>query len=111
MMAVLGITMPDFVSDILGTGFMRFESPTGISGLAKTDDTRLDILAVDATTPGFGQFREFIKQCKSEYESIYIWEVWSPIMHSALERYGFHQIKEFQIDADVEGWRWTKERE
>ena len=110
-MTVLGNTTPDFVSKILGTGYLRFQSPTGINGLAKEEGSHLHILAVDATQEGKGQFRAFIKRCKHEYKSVSVWEVWNPVIEKALERYGFHRVKEFQIDAEVEGWRWkTKSR-
>ena len=99
-MGVLGITKPDLVSELLGTGFRRFYSSTGINGLAKMiGEDRLDILAVDATNPGTGQFRVFIEQAKKEFATIYLWEVWNPILAETLQRYGFQACT--QVDKDT----------
>lgn len=107
-MSVLGDTIPDIISAILGTGYLRFQSPMGMNGLAKEEGIHLHILAVDASEKGKGQFREFIQQCKNEYEVISLWEVWNPIVETALQRYGFQRVEEFRIDAVVKGWRWEK---
>lgn len=107
-MSVLGVTSPYWASELLGTDYDLFESPTGIRGLAKENGDRLDILAVDTTEEGKGQFRNFIIQCKKEYQEIYVWEVWNLIVEQALERYGFEYVKEFQIDKEVEGLMWKR---
>ncbi len=105
-MSVLGITMPDPAGQLLNTGYDRFESETGIHGLAKSEENRLDILAVVAMEEGTGQFREFIKQCKAEYTTVCIWEVWNPQLQEVLPRYGFQRTTEFQVDEVTHGWRW-----
>jgi len=99
-MSVLGITKPDVISELLGTGFHRFYSLTGINGLAKMiSEDRLDILAVDATNPGTGQFRAFIEQAKREFATIYLWEVWNPILAEILQRYDFQTCT--QVDKNT----------
>jgi len=88
-MNVLGETHVDIISQLLNTGYERFSSPTGINGLAQIIDGGLDILAVDAGHPGTGQFREFIHQCKIEFDQVVIWEVWNEMLPEVLQRYGF----------------------
>jgi hypothetical protein len=88
-MSILGVLSPDPFSLLLGTGYERFESPTGLQGLARTSGKRLDLLAVNATEPGRGQFRAFIGQAKHEFETICVWEVWNPLLDLVLQRYGF----------------------
>ncbi len=109
-MSVLGVTSPHWASKMLGTDYDLFESPTGMRGLAKEDGNRLDILAVDATDEGKGQFRNFIVQCKKEFQEIYVWEVWNDVVANALERYGFRRVTEFRIDAHVDGWKWEQHK-
>lgn len=109
---VLGPVEPDPIGLILGTGYMRFEAPCGVDGLAKTDAIeggRIDILAVHARTPGKGQFREFIQQCKQHYGTICVWEDWNPAIGPALQRYGFTPETEIQGNGEaVNGWRWDR---
>lgn len=98
---------PDPVGVILETGYQRFDSATGISGLAKANGTRLDVLAVSTHSQGNGQFREFIKRCKERYRTICVWFDENPIVHGALERYGFTPETEIQPDGEsVTGMRW-----
>ncbi len=111
-MNVLGETYPDPISRLLGTKLFRFRSPTGLNGLAKTvGDDRLDLVAVDASIPGIGQFRTFIKRAKQEYAIICIWEVWNPMLEEVLPRYGFQP--HMGIDKDtgepLNGYRWMKD--
>lgn len=105
-MGVLGSTHPDPIGRMLGHDFDRFYSPTGINGLAKEDGDRVDILAVDATKPGTGQFRAFIDQCKLEYETIVILEVWNDWLIEVLRRYGFHFCLTVQNGEHVIGWKY-----
>lgn len=72
---VLGKMMPDPISAMLHTDFMRFESKYGIQGLATINGGRLVLLAINATAPGSGQFRKFISVCKENFDTIEIWEV------------------------------------
>lgn len=98
---------PDPVGQILGTGYFRFDSVAGISGLAKSNGVRLDILAVVAVREGHGQFRCFIKLCKAAYQTICVWHDDNPVVHEALERYGFTPEVELQSDGEmVTGMRW-----
>ena len=90
---VIGPIRSDIIGEWLGTGFGQFQSPVGVEGLAKANGKALEILAVTATEPGTGQFREFIKQAKESYDSIRIWSVVNDQLGLALKRYGF-----------VEGW-------
>ncbi len=107
-MSVLGTTYPDPFGAILNTGFERFNSPTGINGLVRVEGGQLEILAVDATKPGTGQFRKFMKQCKQEYEAIIVWEVWNKGLEQVLVRYGFtpHAGIEPLTQEPLTGMRW-----
>lgn len=107
MHPLLGSTSPHYISQALGTGFEQFHSPTGISGLAKENKGRLEILAVDADNPGHGQFRAFIAQMKQAYLVIVVWFVGNPDLESALERYGFKRHSETDNQGEfLEGWKW-----
>lgn len=106
MTPVLGQLIADPVSDILGTGFNRFASASGIDGLAKVEGTRLDILALVSNNPATGQFREFIRQCKESYTTIVIWEVMNLTLEAALKRYGFKAGVDSEI---LPVWIWEKE--
>lgn len=104
---VLGILDDDPIALVLGTGYMRFSSPSGIDGLAKRDGTRLDILAVIATKPGTGQFRKFISRCKVRFETVCVWHDFNPQIGEALARYGFHPETDIAADGEtLTGWRW-----
>lgn len=104
--SILGARSPDWAADVLGTGYNRFESPLGVKGLAKDDAVRLDLLAVESTTPGTGQFKRFIKAAKQEYQIIWIWLDWNPILGPILERYGFRRYSEQWNDEELIGLRW-----
>ncbi len=107
-MSVLGTMKPDWIGALLGTSYQRFSSPTGMNGLAKVSKDRIDILAVDAMIPGTGQFRTFIDQCKQEFETVCIWEVWNPWLHEVLQRYGFRAVEEKDPDTgeELKGYRY-----
>lgn len=109
---VLGLTNPDPVGELLGTGYLRFQSPTGIDGLAKENGDRLDLLAINALIPGIGQFRRFIRRCKREYETICIWEVWNSWLPEVLQQYGFraHSEKDRDTGERLEGYRYDAGR-
>ena len=111
-MRVLGQTESHWASAMLGTGYEQFHSPTGINGLAKVNGDRVDILALDARDPGTGQFRIFMDQCKREFETIYIWEVWNPTLRHVLARYGFLPVTEKDLDTEEElkGYRYVSGR-
>lgn len=95
---VLGPLLPDLTSMILGTGYSRFESATGVRGLAKVHGCRLDLLVVDACQPGTGQFRAFVDTAKREFETIYLWEVWNATLGLILQRYGFRACREADLE-------------
>lgn len=104
---ILGVIEPDPWAQILGTGYMRYQSPTGIKGLAKWNGDKLNLLVVHTETPNNGQFHDFISKAKLEWQTICVWECWNPIVGQALERYGFQQETEINGDGEVmEGWRW-----
>lgn len=106
---VLGRVEPDPIGQLLKSGFDRFTSPTGIEGLAKFSDDRLDLLALLAPHPGQGAFRALIVRAKSEYKTICVWEIWSPWLTGVLERYGFKPTTEFADGGwKHEGMRWDK---
>lgn len=107
MKPIIGQNYPDPIGQLLGTGYMRFQSPTGICGLAKDDGERLDILAVDTLTPGKGQFRHFINEAKKQYSTICIWEIWNPWLEPVLLRYGFTPATEIAITGEtLSGVKW-----
>lgn len=109
---VLGPLLPDPASTILGTGYSRFESPSGLRGLAKVHGRRLDLLVVDASRPGTGQFRAFIDAAKREFDMIYLWEVWNPALDLILQRYGFRACREADLDTGeiLDGYRYDAGR-
>lgn len=107
------ITMsPDPVAKMLGTGYSRFVSQSGIDGLCKIDGDTLCILAVHATKPNSGQFRDFVSKSKAQFPTIKIYEVWNPDLESALDRYGFRKLRERVFCAGesemVDCYRWDK---
>lgn len=106
---LMGQFEPDPVGEMLGTWYMKFQSPTGIGGLAKWSDERLDLLAVHASFKGKGQFREFIRIAKHRFKTICVWEDMNPIMGPMLRRYGFSPETEIQGWGEaVSGWRWDR---
>lgn len=109
-MSTLGELSPDPAGNALGTGYQRFCSNFGIDGLARTfSKDKLELLAVVSTDEGRGNFRRFIESCKGEYQRIYIWEIFNPVLHGVLKRYGFAPTKMYEQDREwVEGWRWEK---
>lgn len=104
---------PDPIGQMLGnTGFNRFESVTGMCGLAKERGDTLEVLAVSATHKGRGEFREFIKLAQQHYQTVCVWFDENPLVGQALQRYGFNP--ERTIDGRGEpliGWRWDKKLE
>lgn len=89
------------------TGFLRFESEVGVHGLAQVRDRELHLLAVAAVTPGIGQFRCFIGQCKLKYSFIRLWAVMDMELRHTLIRYGFkkgHDADKFGEMQEV--WDW-----
>lgn len=96
---------PDGVGVLLGTGFNRFTTAGGIDGLGKITGKRLDLLAIVALDPGTGQFRRFIAEAKTHFDTIAILHDWNPLMPEILKRYGFRPIVCEQHD----GWIWHAE--
>jgi hypothetical protein len=80
---------PDPLGSALGTNYNRFSSTTGIDGLAKIIGNEFRILALHTFTPGQGNFREFIKRCKEEFDSILVEAIMEPELVPTLTRYGF----------------------
>lgn len=106
---LLGVVEPDPTGQMLGTGYVRFQSPNGLGGLAKWTDERLDLLAVHAFVKGRGQFRDFIAAAKLQWQTVCVWHELNPIVGAALARYGFSRETEIQGNGEVmTGWRWDK---
>jgi len=107
---VLGKNEPDFVGQVLGTGYLSFESSVGMDGLAKeVDDGKgLDILALVARHEGQGSLRKFIALAKEHYDKIYIWSVWNRFLPAVLVRYGFMPFVRFEDGHKIDGYRWCK---
>jgi hypothetical protein len=92
---------------ILRTGYNQFETAIGISGLAKTVDGELHVLAVVAESPGSGQFRRFVVEAKKRFPSIYFWEDWNPAVAPMLIRYDFVPCDSIESDGErLSGWKW-----
>lgn len=69
----------------------------------------IEVLAVHAKKPGKGQFREFIRRLKGDYQIICIWHVENPLLDQVLPRYGF--APEVMVDERSEvltGYRWDR---
>ena len=99
---------PDPIGELLGTGYSRFQHASGMAGLAKVTGDRLDILAVNATQEGQGQFREFIAAAKKTFRVVAVWEDWNPILAPALERYGFKPAQCVEAWGETNnGWEWN----
>lgn len=99
----------DPVGEILGTGFCRFVSPTGVEGLAKSEGDRLDVLAVFCRTPGRGCFREFMRRARARFVTVCVWEDWNPVVGDALVRWGFRRVQQVEPDGEIiTGWRWDR---
>lgn len=104
---ILGDIRPDPCGIMLSTGYQRFRSPSGIQGLAKWSDDRLDILVVYTDVRGAGRFRDFIAAAKRERRTVCVWDVWNPVVVGSLMRYGFTRETDIQGDGEVvEGFRW-----
>jgi len=108
MSAVLGITTPDPIAVKLDFILSRFHSPAGTMGLAKEQGDRLDILEVESETPGTGQFKAFIAGRKAQYSTVCVWLDWNPEIGKRLSKWGFRRVTEWQMEENVEGWRWDE---
>lgn len=98
---------PDPIGEILGTGYSRFTHASGMAGLAKVTGDRLDILAVNTTQEGQGQFRQFITAAKNTFRAVAVWADWNPILAPALERYGFKPAQCVEAWGETNnGWEW-----
>lgn len=111
--AIFTSMRPDAVATVLKTGYQRYESKQGISGLCRIKGFHLDLLFVSASKPGTGQFRRFIAACKTKYDSITVWEIWNKELPAILTRYGFKPTGEVPEDEEpdarmIEGYRWER---
>ena len=104
---VLGVITIDPIGLVLNTGFNKFSSCVGVDGLAKWDETTLELLSVVANQPGTGQFRQFMDQCRSFFQTIIVWEVWNDALAKALIRYGFSPHNSFRDEEILNGYKWT----
>jgi hypothetical protein len=101
---------PDQRRLILNTGYDWFETLHGVRGLACVSGDRLDILSVEASVPGCGQFRRFIASAKEAFSTIAVWEDWNPLIGEILERYGFKRARSLYSDGSAsDGWKWTRD--
>lgn len=102
---------PDVGGRFLGVPdeYQRFVARNGLMGLAKVHGARLDLLAVFNPTGTSGVFRAFIDQAKLEFSTICVWEIFNPILHDALLRYGFTSEIEIAFDGvPLHGLRWDR---
>ena len=90
-------------------GYHRFTTKSGVGGLAKWTQDRLDILAIHSDIEGKGYVRDFFRFCQGQFKTIGIWCIWNSNLASALKRYGFEEEVEVQGDGEIlEGMRWDK---
>lgn len=114
-MKTLGQLSPDPVAVVLGTGFKRFESPTGAVGLVRVTGRAVDLLAIDTAQHGCGMFRRFVGQLKTEADQITFLVILNPDkIGRILTRYGFEAVDIMETHPDgvewVKGMRWQKEK-
>jgi len=103
--------IPDPLSELLKTGYRRFETRIGIQGLARMDNERgLDILAVVSSRPGEGKFRQFIATAQQSFDRVAVWVDFNPLVGKALRRYGFVRAQCTEPDGEVcQGWQWRRQ--
>lgn len=106
MMTLISEWAPDPIGVSLGTGFMRFKSPFGITGLARVRNGQLDLLMLIAENPGRGHLRHFIERAKLEYSAIAVLDIWHGWLRKVLERYGFTPYLLIEDDEEVKGMIW-----
>jgi len=103
----------DPASQLLGTGYSRFNWQGRITGLCKITGSEIQILAVVATNPGKGDFRKFVEEAKKEYRCIKIWHVGNSFLRAALTGYGFRPcVEQFCFGGQwesSEGFRWDRD--
>lgn len=104
--SVLGPLHDDPIGKLIGSPFMRFESPLGIHGLAVVTDSRLDLLAVLAVKRG--SWGKFIEQAQREFSTICLLEVMNGAFGERLKMAGFEEFTEFHVRTKemVTGLRW-----
>lgn len=94
-------------------GYMHFKTRVGVEGLGRIVDDGLELLAVNATKPGTGQFRQFIVLAKERFPSVTLWSIMNDEMMPILARYGFSPCigPDTALDGSrstTEGMRWRK---
>ena len=109
MTDLLGAISRDPIGEALGSEYKRFVSKNGMSGLVKVDGDRVDFLAISSVKQGHGLFRKFIADAKNQYQTIAVWEIWNPLVGSALKRYGFYLICDWEDGHTIYGMRWDSE--
>lgn len=102
---------PDPNSISLGTTFSLFDSPVGLSGLARATDTRVDVLAVFSTETKRGKFRRFLNLLLDRFETVCVLSVFNPAIKDYLLRQGFMPFVEPDESGDfIAGYRMVKEK-
>ena len=97
---------------ILGTGYDRFESTTGICGVAKIKNNDLRVLVAHTYTPGQGQFRDFVRICKANFDYVCFEHILSDALPDILARYGFTLGILVEDDGtEMKVWKWEKNSE
>ena len=92
---VLGQLYPDMVSNMLGTGFCRFEGKD-FDGLCRESGC-LDILAIFSKSPGQGKFRAFVTALQSMHRAIRFYEVMNNRFYTHLRSSGFNDFDEWGV--------------
>ncbi len=102
----------EIVAQVLGKTskikFLLFESPFGISGLAREENSFLEILAIEASQPGTGQFFRFLRRAQAFYSEILILEVWNPRFDKRLEALGFEKTEIEREGEKITGRVWKR---
>lgn len=93
-------TEPDCISELLGTGYLRFQAAGVVEGLMQESGGMLDILAIRSNQPREGNVRRFIEAAKERYVHIRMIEVWNDEFKAALARYGFTPTTLFMEDGE-----------
>lgn len=94
-------------------GYMHFRTRFGLEGLARVIGTDLELLSVNATKPGTGQFRNFIVEAKTRFSSVTLWSIMNDEMMPILARYGFApcigpDVRLNGTRSTTDGMRWRK---
>lgn len=107
---VIGELRANAISEFLRSPYKEFGPAGGIRGLASVDDDNtLNLVAILSDDPGQGNFRDFMKECKTHYPAIRVWAVLNEDLPAVLTRYGFTKGHDMGYDGKMEEvWDWKR---